>query len=604
MKHFVALLVLFLNTSAYAFQSILEKEAQYLADKSIEITRDKKGSHTITSIQSAGEWTVPSFKAGLVLPEPGIYWLRFTLRNTTHQNNWILEFPDIHNSEMDIYQLSPNGAVRVHSQVGFDRNFYPRMYDHKNYFFDINLSPGESGTYYVRIKSRYRSSYGAYIRSTGFQFSYFLREYYLLGFFYGILFIMAMYNFFLFIFTKEKNYAFYVLYVVAGALYTLNEDGIGFHFLWPSLPGINHFLFVWSPFLFLSTFMLYASRFLEFSKRFPQASFILLAMLLLNFIVILASSYVPSFVRAIFYVIPFFYAYWIALLLYRRGYRASRFFVVGFSIVLLSFVLYFFRMMEWIPTNLYTYYVFNVGMILEVVIMSYALGDRYRILKEEREAAHQKIISQLHENEKLKDKVNRELEEKVMERTHQLEERSNELASANAQLQELTAQLNKMNSSLDKDNWELKKLVKEETRSRILQEKVSYEEYLQIYPNDHACLSFLEKIKWEEGYTCKKCGNTSYRKTDKTFSRRCTKCKYIESVTAGTLFHGIKFPLNKAFYIVYDTYDEKSRSTIDTLSEKIDLRRVTVWMFRKKVLEAYLKKPRLKDSGWESLIQD
>jgi predicted nucleic-acid-binding Zn-ribbon protein len=144
--------------------------------------------------------------------------------------------------------------------------------------------------------------------------------------------------------------------------------------------------------------------------------------------------------------------------------------------------------------------------------------------------------------------------------------------------------------------------VKEETRSRILQEKVPYEEYLQIYPSDHACLSFLEKIKWEEGYTCRKCGNLSYSKTDKNFARRCTKCKYTESVTAGTLFHGIKFPLNKAFYIVYDTYDEKSRSTIDKLSEKIDLRRVTVWMFRKKVLDAYSKKTRHQDSGWESLI--
>ena len=35
-------------------------------------------------------------------------------------------------------------------------------------------------------------------------------------------------------------------------------------------------------------------------------------------------------------------------------------------------------------------------------------------------------------------------------------------------------------------------------------------------------------------------------------SRRCTRCKTEESATAHTIFHNLKFPVNKAFYIAYN----------------------------------------------------
>jgi two-component system, sensor histidine kinase LadS len=262
------------------------------------------------------------------------------------------------------------------------------------------------------------------------------------------------------------------------------------------------------------------------------------------------------------------------------------------------------RSMNIIPPDFYTVYAFNLGIVLEAMLLSYAMTDRAAITKKNHEEQQLITIGQLRENEKQKDKLNKELENKVKQRTTELIHKSEELETANIKLRQLTQELNFINSQLDKDNWQLKKQVKNETRSRILSERVSFDEFLQIYPHEHACFQYLSELKWDKGFQCRKCGNNTFSKGEKAFSKKCNRCKYAESVTAGTLFHGVKFPITKAFYIVYDSYNENNRFTIDQLSEIIDLRRVTVWSFRKKVQESKEVKQKQKKnlSGWESLI--
>ncbi len=50
-----------------------------------------------------------------------------------------------------------------------------------------------------------------------------------------------------------------------------------------------------------------------------------------------------------------------------------------------------------------------------------------------------------------------------------------------------------------------------------------------------------------EAYVCLKCWH-KVSQTRKDFSRVCNKCSYIESVTANTLIHKVKFGVRKAFF--------------------------------------------------------
>lgn len=121
---------------------------------------------------------------------------------------------------------------------------------------------------------------------------------------------------------------------------------------------------------------------------------------------------------------------------------------------------------------------------------------------------------------------------------------------------------------------------------KIFDENLSPEQLEEMFHSDAKCLEFLSNIKWADGFVCKKCGNTNSCPGKEPFSRRCTKCKSKETATNGTIFHGIKFPLSKAFYIAY--YVCKGKEDISTyeFGRRLALRQMTCWNFKTKIAHA------------------
>jgi hypothetical protein len=106
------------------------------------------------------------------------------------------------------------------------------------------------------------------------------------------------------------------------------------------------------------------------------------------------------------------------------------------------------------------------------------------------------------------------------------------------------------------------------------------------FPDDQSCLDYLACLKWPNGFVCERCSNKLYCAGSKTYSRQCTKCKYQSSPTSGTLFHKVKFPLLKAFYIIYYMSTSKKGIASTELSRKLALRQKTCWLFQQKVMKA------------------
>lgn len=111
-------------------------------------------------------------------------------------------------------------------------------------------------------------------------------------------------------------------------------------------------------------------------------------------------------------------------------------------------------------------------------------------------------------------------------------------------------------------------------------------EFQSRFPDADSCYTYLSELKWKDGFVCPKCRHTKHCKGAKEYSRQCTRCKHTVSVTSGTLFHKVKFPILKAFYIVY--YVSTSRKGISSteLSRKLGLRQKTCWLFKRKVMKA------------------
>lgn len=543
-------------------------------------------------------------------PAPGAFipdWkdsckVRFNIKNSSANKRFYIEFQDPHVQEISLLMIKPDSIN--YGVAGFSLPFYQRNIEHKNFLYRLEIPKDSVATYEVHFGSSNPFGMTFRIRSDEFLFKYSLREYILLGMYYGILLIMAVYNLFIYFSVREKVYLLYVSYVLSCFLVSFSEDGIGFQYLWPEYPYMNHVFSILAPVFLLFSFFAYSDAFLELknSIRWVVGSLCLCYIILYTFFNL---GYVPSELAHVSFFAPFIAIYIGGLFIYRKGFRPARFFLVGYSFIIISIGIFILRHYGLVPTNLFTVYSFNISYLLEVVILSAALGDRFKMAKKEKEYAQLRVIQQLRENEKLKDAVNRELEEKVKEKTLALSHKNEELAGANDKLEDayrkLQAQskeIEKINSRLKDDNQDLKLTVKELARARVMFRDVSFEEFSRIYPDDFTCYQYLADLKWKRKFSCRKCSANSWSEGKTPCARRCTKCGYEESATAFTIFHRNRISLAKAFYMVFLVSTSKRNISSQELSRKLDLRQKTCWSFKQKVISTIQSAGDKKSKTW------
>ena len=117
---------------------------------------------------------------------------------------------------------------------------------------------------------------------------------------------------------------------------------------------------------------------------------------------------------------------------------------------------------------------------------------------------------------------------------------------------------------------------------KILKE-LDRQSFKERFTTKKDCYDFLAALKWEEGYSCKRCKSIKYIKGKQPVSRRCSKCGYDESTTSGTLFHKLKFGIDKAFEMLYEITTSKKGANSIWLAERFGVNQKTAWGFRQKV---------------------
>ena len=532
------------------------------------------------------------------------YWVKLSIDNTPEsKKKWLLEFYDQSIDHITAFIPDGTGGYTV-KEMGDKNPFSQRLFNHKN--FQLLLDNNEDGitNFYFKINSSQKADIRIALRSLNRFVHYALSEYFLYGLFYGMILIIAFYNFLIFLAVKEMKYVYYILYLLSVAFYAMSLDGIGFQYFWPNSPGWNAVVNGIFSFSIVLWAVLFTVRFLNTKRKAIAFHYSLWLSLSVKIGLFCLGLFVDNkyFELTYFDSIPFLLILSTSVFLLIKKYQAARFFVMAYGVLFIGISIKVLANYAIIPHNTLVYYSLHFAFLVEMVLLSFALGDRIRLMKEIRDKALKRSLLQYKENISLKEKVNKELESKVSARTAELQAKNKLLETYNSQLQEKDEEIKRINALLDKDNWKLKSSIRASFRARLTQKSLTLSEFREIFPDSSACYRYLEELKWGEGFRCRHCDNSKYGKTPKVFSRRCTKCGYINSVTSGTVFHGIKFPLDKAFYIIYASYITQEKLTLDQLATTLDLRRNTIWAFRKKV-QARIANSEESDPGWEEIVQ-
>jgi len=263
------------------------------------------------------------------------------------------------------------------------------------------------------------------------------------GFFLGIMIIMILYHLTIYLQVREISYLYYNLYIIAFIALFINKEGYIYEVLYQfTSEPINTFLLE----IFLLCFLLLGRAYLDTRKNLRVWDRILLMAigfivsgLILQLVTITLSNRgykIPYLLTIILLsiniisaVASLFLAIMPAFILRKKKFAPATYFLIANIFLIMGvFLIVFF--------NEYTIgkHGLEIGVTLQIVTFSVGLGGKINLLKRDREMAQKRIIMQLRENAALKDKVNRELEDKVRERTKEIRLQKEQIEKQNKEI--------------------------------------------------------------------------------------------------------------------------------------------------------------------------
>ncbi len=331
-----------------------------------------------------------------------VYWVRFSVINGSDSdiNRYIeIGFPLLDMIDLYIFRKNQAGTLDLLQRDTAGRNFsfLNREIKHRNFIFPVNIPAGDKFIFYVRIKTDDGMIFPITLWDTMTFTEKMQKENFLFGIYYGIILVMVLYNFSLFIFTRDRNYLSYILYISFFGLFQMSMNGLAVQYLWPDSTwwGIHANPF----FIGMSCFLaaLFSIKFLDMPKYTPLFNKLMAALMAIGILLAASSFIVPYYLTIIAgQVLPLamiLIALPAASLSLIRGNRAARFYLIGWITFFIGVILSTLRVMGIIPHNVLTEHGLQIGSGFEMVLLSIALADRINIMKKEKEDAQQEVIT-------------------------------------------------------------------------------------------------------------------------------------------------------------------------------------------------------------------
>lgn len=410
-------------------------EEYVVAGSTIDVFRDSSKAMTFEQVvrQYASHPHSFSIKAQQFNDPHSAFWVRLRLKDiSSGKNTWLLELYDNRLDEIVLYLPLKNGSYDI-ILAGDNQLFAEKKFQHINFVFQLPPLTSEESVVYMRLYSKHEIFLYGLVRSVQRYVAYTTHEYFYVSVFYGILLALAIYNLLMLVSVRDRDnsYIYYILYVVSTGFYSLSRDGMGFQFIWPNYPLLNSFAEPLGLYCIAITLLLYARSFLNTRFNNPLLDKLILSAIVVRTLVFVVGLLVSGqFTRSLYMDFPLMLlAYVAGFVSYKKGNKASRYYIIGFTFLFIDFCIMLLEAFGVVLNDVLAFYSFNMGVVIQFVVLSIALGDRVRLIIREKNEVQANLIIQFKAQEIYKDQINLQLEAKVKERTLELEEKNSQLDS-------------------------------------------------------------------------------------------------------------------------------------------------------------------------------
>lgn len=341
-------------------------------------------------------------------------------------------------NEVNLYEYHDSGTLVGTKRTGDALPFAQKIYYHQKSIIPIYLRGGEVKNYWLELKSDGEIISLPFILWDEMEFEKRNQKQQLyLGIFYGIfLFVFLIYLFF-FVILKDKSFLFYIIYVASSALLQFSLDGFTHEFLFRSGGYLSQHFVIFiagSTVLFV---LFYAKAFLKLKERSRRLNnvfkvFTALISIVVGLSLIPGSTYVLAYPLINGFSLITILLILIAIaVLRRKQYKVDPFFALGFLFLIIGAVIFILGNFSIIDMPELTQNSLKVGTLIEILLLSVSMANKYRELQREKEAAQALALKQLEEKNELMSNINVKLEQQVKERTKEIEHQKEQLREKN-----------------------------------------------------------------------------------------------------------------------------------------------------------------------------
>ncbi len=392
------------------------------------------------------------------------YWMRFHLQDSLARKWFLLFLPTSYTDSIECFTQMPGGEWR-RSVSGNAIPIAARDIFWRSAAF--RLPVGTETLVLVRFSGKWIfSNEPAIMTETQVQ-SHIQREKFIYGIFVGIVLALSIYNFFLYLRLRDRATGFYLLYILFFSIHALVFDSLLYYEIFPAFaPRISSLSVMFLPNIAGAYLALFTSEFLLLQTSQPRLWRVNTGLAFLSIAlggIALVSGFWAESLGAVIFPISGFVGLvatgvitMSAVQSIRQKEIAGRYFLAATFIFLVSMIVKMLANLNVITLGYGAYYGTIVGFVAQLLLFSFALADRIRLLQNNliRESENARRIEQesLAEHEK-----NEELQQANREIAAQkllLEDQKLFIESANLELQQVNESLIEQQQLLEEQTRE------------------------------------------------------------------------------------------------------------------------------------------------------
>ena len=356
-------------------------------------------------------------------------WLKIVLKNKTDVPLFLVLQTNVI-GQMDAFIYDETGKLTT-KHSGIERLFIKRDLNRSQNVINVGQSPK---MVYVKMNSKFPFHLPLVIgRLEYIADDYQIRDV-INGFVMGILVAMALYNLFLFFSVKDRLYLYYCVYIFTSLWMVSHFNSIAW-LMWSKNPLPLRLVGV--PYVLLSTWW-FTVRFLNVDKDMPRIYTAIKILCVLIACVIPLELFDLQLPRAmaqqLLIPISAFSMLGVGIYSHSQGNKSAKYYVVAWAFLMMGALITSFSISGLIPFNGFTSSAVLYGACAESILFAFALANRINIYRAESAQSQFLAIQRLAENEQLVREQNKVLEEKVTERTEDLQNTLTQLQNTESQL--------------------------------------------------------------------------------------------------------------------------------------------------------------------------